>query len=164
MIEIEIRPSEAAKVPRYVKELKTALLRSKEIGLEQALAEWGERVSERRLIWLEQHKDKLNLEGAEVRKAFQLVLFEYMGLRPEEVQVVEETERKITWKCYSFCPYFEAVQELGMDTRIVCKWATEFPVQVLLNALNPHLRYSRNYENGIRPYVEYCEETIELIE
>jgi len=161
---VEIRPSEAAKVARQTRKLREVLLRSDEIGLERALAELADRITEGRLAWLKQNRDCLDrLEGTEVRKGFQLVLFEYMGIPLEEVPVIEETETKITWRSYNFCPYLEAITALGMDTRDVCKHATESPVQVLLNALNPRLRFSRNYDK-IRPYSNYCEETIELVE
>lgn len=159
----EIRPSEAAKVPRYIEDLRLVSERAKEVGLEQALTEWAERITQRRLAWLEQHKDCLTrLKGTEVRKGFQLVILEYMGIPPEEVPIIDETPDKITWRAYDFCPYFEAIKITGMDTRDVCKYATESPVQALLDALNPKLRFSRDYKK-IRPYSAYCEETIELI-
>lgn len=157
------RPSEVAKVPGYILDLKTVIHRSEKVGLEQALAEWAKRITERRLAWLEQHKDVLNkLKGTEVRKGFQLVILEYMGIPPEEVPIIEETPTKITWRAYDFCPYLEATKTLGLDTKLVCQHATEFPVQSLLNVLNPRLRFSRDYKQ-IRPYKKYCEESIELI-
>lgn len=163
MKSVEIRPSELNKVPVYTKELEEVIERGKEIGLEKSLNEWVEQIKKRRLEWFEQHKDNLKLEGTEVRKGFQLILFEYIGLKPEEVPVIEETEKKITWRSYNFCPYYEAIKKIGADTRQVCKHATEMPVQTLLDAFNLRLRFSRNYEK-IRPYTDYCEETIELIE
>jgi len=162
--EAEIRQSELEKVPRYTRDLQDVIVRSKEVGVEKALTEWSGRIIERRLAWLEKNKDCFTrLQGTEVRKGFQLVLFEYMGISPEEVTIIEETETRITWQAHDFCPYFEAIKALGMDTRMVCKYATETPVQALLNVLNPRLRFSRNYQN-VRPYTDYCEETIELIE
>ncbi len=163
MKNIEIRPSELNKVPVYTKELGEVIERGKEIGLEKSLREWAERIKKRRLEWFEKHKDNLKLEGTEVRKGFQLVVFEYMGIKPEELPVIKETEKKITWRAYDFCPYYEAIKNSGLKTRDVCKFATEMPVQALLDLINPKLRFSRNYEK-IRPHTEYCEETIELIE
>jgi len=161
---VKIRPSEAMKVPGYKESLRKVLQRSDEVGLEQALVEWADRIIERRLAWLEQHRDCLTrLKGTEVRKGFQLVIVEYMGIPLEEVPIIEETETKITWRAYDFCPYLEATKAFGLDTKDVCRYATEAPVQALLDAFNPRLRYSRNYER-IRPYADYCEETIELVE
>lgn len=163
MKKIEIRPSELKKVSLYTKKLRKYINRSKKIGLEKALEEWSEEIKKRRLIWFEQHKNTLNLQGTEVRKGFQLVIFEYMGIDPKEVIIVGETDKKITYRCYNFCPYLEAVRKLKMDSRIVCSQLTEAPIQSLLNALNPHLRFSRNYKT-IRPYAKYCEESIELVD
>ncbi len=163
MKKIEIRPSELKKVPLYTKELRKCINRSKKIGLEKALKEWSEKIKKRRLIWFGQHKNSLNLQGTEVRKGFQLVILEYMGIDPKEVIIIEETDKKITYRCYNFCPYLEAIRNLKMDSRIDCSQLTDAPIQSLLDALNPHLRVSRNYKN-IRPYAKYCEESIELID
>lgn len=163
MKNVEVRYSELQKVPVYTKELRKAIERSKEIGLENALEEWGKRIKKRRLEWFKENKKNFKLKGTEVRKGFQLVLFEYMGIKPEEVPIIEETEKKITWRAYDFCPYLEAAKNLSLDMRLICKNATEMPVQALLDLVNPKLRFSRDY-GKIRPYTEYCEETIELIE
>jgi hypothetical protein len=163
MKKIEIRPSELKKVSIYTEELRKCISRSKEIGLEKALKEWSEEIKKRRLAWFKQHKNSLNLQGTEVRKGFQLVIFEYMGIDPKEVDIIDETDKKITYRCYNFCPYFEAIKNLKMDSKIVCSQVTEAPIQSLLDVINPHLRLSRNYKN-IRPYTEYCEESIELID
>ena len=118
---------------------------------------------EKRLRWYEENKDKLNLEGSDVRKAYTLFLIKYLGLSPKEVPVAYENERKIIWRSYNFCPVLEACKRLGKDTREVCKKAEEKSVQQLISSINPNLRFSRNYEK-IRPYINYCEETIELEE
>ncbi|RLF97358.1 nucleoside deaminase, partial [Thermococci archaeon] len=47
--------------------------------------------------------------------------------------------------------------------RKVCKKGWEKSVQLLIEKINPKLRFTRNY-NKIRPYTEYCEEIIELTE
>ncbi|MCL5733907.1 MAG: hypothetical protein M1334_04660 [Patescibacteria group bacterium] len=160
---VEIRANEAAKVPLYTDALKKVIKRSKEIGLEKALEEWAEEITKRRMTWFNEHKNSLNLKGTDVEKAFQLVLFEYMKLKPEEVPIIEKTEKKIVWRSYDFCPYLEAVKKLKMDTRVVCRCATHSPVQAMIETINPKLLFSRNYI-AIRPYTEYCEEIIELID
>lgn len=150
-------------MPKYTEDLKGVCFRSAEVGLEQALCEWAQQIIQRRFEWIAQNQDVFRrLRGSEVRKGFQLVLLEYMGIPPQEVPIIEETQNKITWKAYDFCPYYEVIQALGMDTRDVCRYATEAPVQAMLNVLNPNLHFSRNYEK-VRPYTDYCEETIELL-
>ncbi len=163
MKNVEIRPSELQKVPVYTQNLEKVIQKSHEIGLEKALEQWALEIKERRIKWYEDNKDRLNLRGTEVRKGFQLVMLDYMGINPNELIIVEENKNKIIWKAYDFCPYFEAIKNKGMDTKMVCKYATEMPIQALLDVFNPKLKFSRNYQK-IRPYVEYCEETIELIE
>jgi hypothetical protein len=34
----------------------------------------------------------------------------------------------------------------------------------MIARLDPRLRFSRNYGTGIRPYAEYCEEKIDLVD
>lgn len=119
-------------------------------------------LKQKRLAWWEENKDKLNLTGSLPRQAFTMVLFEYMGINPKDIEVVYEDERKITWRSFNFCPILEACQRLGLDTRIVCKETDEESVQDFIACLNPKLRFSRSYER-IRPYAEYCEETFELV-
>ncbi|MFQ6080727.1 MAG: hypothetical protein ACE5OW_03550 [Candidatus Bathyarchaeia archaeon] len=118
---------------------------------------------EKRLGWYEENKDRLNLEGSEVRKAYTLLLIEYLGLDPGEVPVVYEDERKIVWRSYNFCPVLEACKRLGLDTRKICREGWEKSVQELISKINPNLKFSRNYK-VIRPHAECCEEMIELTE
>jgi len=119
-------------------------------------------LTQKRLRWYEENKGRLELEGSDVRKAYALLLLRYMGLRQEEVPIVYEDEKKIVWRSRNFCPILEACARLGLDTRDVCREAEERPVQELISKINPRLRFSRNYEK-IRPYSEYCEESIELV-
>lgn len=116
----------------------------------------------KRLAWWDTNKDRLSLSGTLPRQAYTLFLLCYLGLDPGEVPVVYEDERKITWRSYNFCSLLEACVRLGLDTREVCRQGAEASVQELIAQLDPRLRFSRNYVDGIRPYAEYCEEMIEL--
>ena len=142
-----------------VNDVVKKLLKAQEVGSYEFI---HQELLKKRLGWYEQNKDRLELKGPDVRKAYTLLLIRYMGLNQEEVPVVYEDERKIVWRSYNFCPVLEACKRLGMDTREVCKKAEEKSVQDLISRINPNLRFSRNYEK-IRPYEKYCEETIELI-
>jgi len=119
--------------------------------------------TQKRLVWYEANKDRLNLDGAFPRQAYTMVLLKCMGINPREVPVVYEDERKIIWHSFNFCPYLEACKRFNLDTRIVCREAYEKPVQVLISRLHTNLKFSRNYLK-IRPYEDYCEEIIELID
>lgn len=116
------------------------------------------------LAWWEANRQRLDLSGPPPRQAYTLVLLVYMGLDPREVPVVYEDDRTIIWRSTNFCPTLEACRRLGLDTRIVCRSATEAAVQALIARLDPRLRFARNYAAGLRPYADYCEEQITLLD
>jgi tRNA(adenine34) deaminase len=114
------------------------------------------------LAWWEANHLGLELRGPLPRQAYTLVLLVYMRLDPSAVPVVYEDDRTIIWRSTNFCPTLEACRRLGLDTRIVCREATESAVQALIARLDPRLRFSRAYQAGIRPFAAYCEEQITL--
>jgi hypothetical protein len=59
------------------------------------------------------------------------------------------------------CPTLDACQKFGLDTRDICRKVYHQPVQIMLERVDPGLRFDRNYE-CLRPYAPYCEEIIEL--
>ncbi|MFX0052703.1 MAG: hypothetical protein ACFE8U_15600 [Candidatus Hermodarchaeota archaeon] len=117
---------------------------------------------EKRLQWYEKYKNNLNLKGSDVRKAYTLLLIEYLKIPPGEVPIVHEEKNKIIWRSYNSCSVLEACKKGVFDTRIVCKNGWEQSTQLLISKINPCLVFSRNYEK-IRPYAPYCEEGIELL-
>jgi hypothetical protein len=116
---------------------------------------------ENRLRWYEDHKDELDLNGTDVRKAYTMVMLEFMKIDPEEVPVVYEDENKIVWRSYNWCPILEACKRMEIDTRKVCRLGEETSVQIMIEKINPRLHFTRNYER-IRPYTDFCEEIIYL--
>jgi len=141
-----------------VKEAMAKLLKAQEIGSYEFIKE---ELIKKRLRWYEENKNKIRLDGSDVKKAYTLLLIEYLCLSPKEVPIVYEDPMKIVWRSYNFCPVLEACKRLRMDTREVCKKAEEEPVQALISKINPNLKFSRNYKK-IRPHEDYCEEIIEL--
>lgn len=117
----------------------------------------------KRVAWYIANKERLTLTGSAVRQAYTLVMIENMKINLAEIPVIYEDKKKIVWRSFNFCPVLESCKYLGLDTRIICNECYEKPIQNLISCLNPKLRFSRNYER-IRPYVEYCEEFIELME
>lgn len=93
------------------------------------------------------------------REAFELLFFDYMGIAPEQLPVVEESPGRITWHSENPCPTLEASLQLGLDTREICRAAYEKPVQVFLSHLDPGLRFVRDYA-AMRPYAPHCRESI----
>ncbi len=141
-----------------VREIMVKLLKAQEVGSYEFI---NEELVKKRLRWYEENKNKIRLEGSDVKKAYTLLIIEYLGLNPKEAPTVYEDAKKIVWRSYNFCPVLEACRRLGMDTREVCRKAQEEPVQALISKTNPNLKFSRNYKK-IRPYRGYCEEIIEL--
>lgn len=88
-----------------------------------------------------------------------MLFLEYMGLAPEQVPVVEETEDRITWLSSNPCPTLEACSRLGLETRSVCRSINEKPTQVFLSQLDARLRFVRDY-SAIRPHASHCRESI----
>jgi hypothetical protein len=46
---------------------------------------------------------------------------------------------------------------------MVCRAGSQGSIDELISRVDPRLRFSRNYVDGMRPYAAYCEETIELV-
>jgi tRNA(Arg) A34 adenosine deaminase TadA len=93
------------------------------------------------------------------RQAYELLFFDYMGLSPDQLPVVEESDSRITWLSANPCPTLEACARLGLDTRTVCRSIYEKPTQVFLSRLDPGLRFVRDYST-IRPQATHCRESI----
>ncbi len=129
----------------------------------KSLEEIKQVIITKRLDWYEKNKDKLNVKGTEVEKAFHILLFDYMQINPEDIKIVERIDNKIVFRSYNYCPILGACKKLGLDTKKVCKAINESSVNDFLKKINPKLEFGRSYEE-IRPYKDYCKEWIELIE
>jgi hypothetical protein len=118
-------------------------------------------LTEKRNIWFEKNKKSLKLQGRDVEKAYRLIL-KKIGINPNEALIVEKTKKRIVFHSTNFCPTLEACKILGLDTKKICKRVFEKPTDYLVKKINSNLKFSRNYQK-IRPYTNYCEESIELI-
>lgn len=117
-------------------------------------------VAQKRVAWLRQYRPAAgDLARLSPRQAFELLFFDYMGLAPAELPVIEETPAKIVWRSLNPCPTLEAARRLKLDTRQICRAIYEKSTQAFLSQLDPQLRFLRSYEE-IRPYAECCQEWI----
>jgi tRNA(Arg) A34 adenosine deaminase TadA len=82
-----------------------------------------------------------------------------MGLSPDDLPIVSETDTEIVWQSANPCPTLEAVKALGLDTRTVCRAAYEKSTQAFVSQIDPQLRFLRSYEE-IRPHADHCREMI----
>jgi tRNA(adenine34) deaminase len=93
------------------------------------------------------------------REAFESLFFDYMGLTEADLPLLSESGDEITWESRNPCPTLQACQQLGLDTRIVCKKAYEKSTQAFISQMDPQLRFVRSYTE-IRPYADFCRESI----
>jgi len=133
-------------------------------NLKQSIDALNQEVIDRRIQWLESNMYLIaqykNLPLPE--QAYRLIFFDHMNIASQYSQVVTSTENFIIIRSYNFCPYLEACRLLDLDTKFVCKKLCEKPFDRMVKYIHPRLKFSRNY-NLIRPYVDYCEEYIELV-
>jgi len=124
-------------------------------------------IVQRRLNWLKENLKRLLKKYAyldDLEKAHMIIGFENMKIDQTKQKITRISRTKIRIDSYNFCPYLEACKILGLDTRFVCKEIMEKSTQIVLEAINPRIGFSRNYQN-IRPYnPDYCEEYLELVE
>ena len=133
--------------------------RLKQLG-SRTLREIESEVARKRTAWFRQHGQHASpTRPPSPRRAYELFLFEYLTLSPDDVPVVSENEREIVWASHNRCPTLEACQRLGMDTRHVCRAAYEKSTQALISQLDPQLRFLRSYKD-IRPYAASCREAV----
>jgi len=121
-------------------------------------------LAHKRATWARQRLASIEKErGAPLeptpRAAFELFIRDYLGADLRTVPVVHESDAEIAWHAQNRCDTLEACRELGLDTHVVCRARYDKPVQWLLSALDPQLRFVRNYDR-IRPTAEACEERI----
>lgn len=128
-----------------------------------ALSALNEDSIRRRSAWFAENKERFTfLSDDPLDSAYRLLLARF-HIQPEEAPVVSRTDRSITFHSQNFCPTLEACKRLGLDTRHVCRCINEDSTNQLIRRIDPHLRFSRNYEK-LRPYAAYCEEMISFDE
>jgi hypothetical protein len=142
---------------------QTILTAAREIGVQPALAILEACVIEKRLAWLDNHPNLIQKTDNPIQDGFHLFYENYLGLSiPQDGEIVRQNDREIVMRWWNRCPTLEACQQLGLDTREVCRRTYHKPVQIFLSRIHPSLRFGRNYE-AIRPYCGYCEEIISLV-
>ncbi len=143
---------------------RTVLAISTEIGWDRA---WGclqHCVIEKRLAWLGRNLAALRRTGDPLVDGYRTFYEAYLGISaPGDGEIVEATDSRLVTRWWNRCPTLEACTRLGLDTRVICKQVYHEPVQVFLSAIDPRLRFARNYQ-ALRPYAPYCEETITVAE
>jgi tRNA(adenine34) deaminase len=141
------------KLKQHIERLKTFSFREME-----------DEIAQNRITWLKRNRPAASGHTRiSPRQAFELLFFDYMGLSRDELPVLSDTATQIVWQSRNRCPTLEAVQGLGLDTRLICRAVNEKSTQAFLSQLDPRLRFLRSYKE-IRPYTGYCKEMIVRVE
>jgi tRNA(Arg) A34 adenosine deaminase TadA len=131
------------------------------------LGEIEREVAAKRCAWLERERPRLTARLADQplrpRRAFELLFFDYMGLAERDLPILADTPSEIAWSSENPCLTLDACGRLGLDTRVVCRRVYEKPTQAFLSAIDPELRFVRDYRT-IRPHAPACRERIVRIE
>ncbi len=112
----------------------------KHYGQEKAYELMSETVSQKRLRWLEQVKDELELSGTEVEKGFQLFLT-YFKLTEDYYQILKKSKTRIIFKHKDYIDAIaHACDELGLDVievnnKVYGKSMNELFKKINLNAV-----------------------------
>ena len=121
-------------------------------------------ITQRRMAWLDRAlPERSGHDPFTPREAYELLFFEQMSLRRDELPVISESPDEIVWLSRNRCSLLEACLALGLDTRQVCRAVNEKATQAFLSRINPQLRFYRSYQE-IRPYADYCHEKIVRID
>jgi tRNA(adenine34) deaminase len=115
--------------------------------------------AQKRLNWSRQHAQEFKQRVLSPRTTYEMFFFKYLGLTPEEVPVLSETDDEIVWSSLNRCSTLEACKQAGLDTRKICRVVFEKSTQTLISQVDPRLRFGRSYTE-IRPYFHHCKEWI----
>lgn len=142
-------------IRREIKRLRNAT--------EDDLAKYNRASAKKRVEWFKA-KTPSSAVGAhdKLEAAYHLLLARFKTT-PSHVPVVKKTAREIVFHSMNFCPTLEACIILGLDTRKICKPYNEQSTDSLIKQIDPCLKFKRNYKK-LRPYSQYCQESISIIE
>ena len=113
----------------------------------------------RRIQWCQTQRSTATA-GDPLERAYRLLL-QKLEIKEDQAPVVRKDETTIVFHSRNFCPTLAACTILQLDTRRVCRLYNEKSIDALVKQVDPRLAFSRNYEI-IRPYSEYCEESISM--
>ncbi len=128
--------------------------------------ELADLITERRVKWMKNNLDemKIKYEGLPPEEmAYKIIFIEHLQVDPAYSKVTRVSETRIRIDSYNSCPYLDACERVGLETKFVCREIGEQSFQEMIRLIHPKLKFGREYSN-IRPFnKEYCEEYIELI-
>lgn len=157
----ERRKIAESQIPRFLEFLKEVPgLQGKE--LEEHLSNLETQYIQRKNDWANQNQSALSPQPEETLiDCARRVLYKLNLYLPEGyITVIEKKEGRLVTEFRDRCPILDACQQLGLDTRIICRKVFHAPYQTVLSRVNPRLKFNRDYEHGLRPYHDCCVEII----
>ena len=122
--------------------------------------ELADLITQKRLAWLRGNRSLLSGDLGLAEAACRLLFIDEMQVS-EGVIVTRISENAVRIESRNFCPYLEACQRLGMDTRYVCKEIGEPSIVAFFQEIDPTLSFRRDYDK-IRPHNDCCVEYLEV--
>jgi len=136
---------------------------AKEIGEEKAYELLNEMQTQEYTQWFKQNSAKYDLSGPPLVSAYQTIFKHISGRNLSDINITEQSEKRIVHHFDLPCSILDACIELGLDTRKVCKALHQKAGNILLQFFDPRLRFDRDYKK-IRPYTDSCVEMFWLEE
>ena len=149
---------------RFV-ELLRPLCRMNGEELDRYMSELKDGYINKKKQWAEEHRSELQPIGREslIDCVIRVLYKSNLGIK-DGMQIHEKTEDKLVARFTNDCPILNACQELGLDTRLICKKIFHEPYQALLSEIDGRLMFNRDYNQGMRTHsgYRYCEEIITI--
>ncbi len=109
-------------------------------------------------LWFLTHKRP---EGLTTKKICKIFYHDFLKVPKNNCKIVNISKTILITHCSNPCPILNLSKLIGIDTREVCKRVSEGPCKYFLKRLHQRIDFKRDYKK-IRPYTDYCRETIRL--
>lgn len=133
------------------------------------------KIIEKRLKWYEEYKNELDYlkieELRDIQKAFILLYGHQMEIPRKDVGTFPMYDGDqgyfiVYIQSRNFCPYLEAFKRMNIrpkDSVKLCELTLEKPCQILVDKVNPKIKFFRSYPN-IRPIKDFCDERLFMVD
>ena len=120
----------------------------KRYGMDTAYEIMSDTVAEKRLKWLDQSGDELELNGTDVEKGLGLFI-KYFQVKEDRIIIIEQTKNKIVFKRKDIVNAIShACSVLGLDVIEVNNKVYARAMEIMFRYINLDLRYTiLNYQN-----------------
>lgn len=107
------------------------------------------------IVWILTRKKKID----DMREILIYFYYDFLNIDKKDIEIKKLTNNELVTEARNPCPILSIALRLNIDTKIICKKASEPVCKFFLRQLNPRLVFLRDY-NEIRPYADFCKERI----